>query len=162
MKQSVEVDKFCAWLKDHDWKLTPQRLRIAETVFETHRHFTAEELYLLVKQREPLVGKVTVYRTLEHLVDSSMVEELSIRKGISVYEHVAGHAHHDHIICLDCGKIHELSSDRLERMKREEAEKLKWEVRSHTLKIEGFCPTCRAKEMAGSVKRSKKGGRNSA
>jgi Fur family ferric uptake transcriptional regulator len=138
-----EVDQFCQFLQKKELKLTPQRLRIAETVFGTHKHFTADQLYALVKKVEPLVGKVTVYRTLEQLVDSGMVEELSIKKGVATYEHVAGHSHHDHLICLNCGRIDELSSERLEKLKREEAEARSFEVISHSLKIYGLCPDCK-------------------
>jgi len=138
-----EVEQFCNYLKKKDLKLTPQRLRIAETVFNTHKHFTAEQLYASVKKVEPLVGKVTVYRTLEQLVESGMVDELSIKKGVASYEHVAGHGHHDHLICLNCGRIDELSSERLEKLKKEEAEARKFEVVSHSLKIYGYCPDCK-------------------
>lgn len=139
-----EVQEFCDFLKKQALKLTPQRMRIAETVFSTHRHFTAEDLYELVKKREPLVGRVTVYRTLEHLVESGMVEELSIQKGVATYEHVTGHAHHDHLICTRCGKLTELSSERLEKVKEEEARAAGWEPQSHLLKVYGLCPECRA------------------
>jgi Fur family ferric uptake transcriptional regulator len=138
-----EVQQFCDFLKKESFKLTPQRMRIAETVFATHKHFTAEELYELVKKREPLVGRVTVYRTLEHLVQSGMVEELSIQKGVATYEHVTGHAHHDHLICTHCGKITELSSERLEKVKEEESRAAGWEPESHALKVYGLCPDCR-------------------
>ena len=138
-----EVDQFCHFLKKHELKLTPQRVRIAETVFSTHKHFTAEQLYGLVKKVEPLVGKVTVYRTLEHLVESGMVEEFSIKKGVSTYEHVVGHDHHDHLVCLNCGNIEELSSQKLEKLKKEEAQAKGYEVVSHSLKIFGYCPRCK-------------------
>ena len=138
-----EVDQFVAFLKDHGLKLTPQRLRIAETVFDTHAHFTADALYALVKKREPLVGKVTVYRTLEHLVESGMVDELAIAKGVSTYEHTAGHAHHDHLVCLKCGRVQELSSPKLEALKEREARSAGWEPLSHLLRIRGLCPACR-------------------
>ncbi len=137
-----EVSQFVDFLKEHDLKLTPQRMRIAETVFATHDHFTAEELYLLVKKREPLVGRVTVYRTLEHLVESGMVEELSIKKGVATYEHTAGHRHHDHLVCVECSKIVELASERLEKVKKEEGEASGWRVMSHSLKMYGVCPEC--------------------
>lgn len=137
-----EVQKFVDFLKDAGAKLTPQRLRIAETAFDTHRHFTAEDLYALVKKREPLVGRVTVYRTLEHLVQSGLVEELSIKKGVASYEHVIGHAHHDHLICTRCGDLKELSSPRLEKVKQEEAEAAGWQPQSHSLKVYGLCPEC--------------------
>jgi Fur family ferric uptake transcriptional regulator len=140
---TAEVDQFVVFLKQQKLKLTPQRLRIAETAFDTHAHFTAEQLYDLVKKREPLVGRVTVYRTLEHLVESGMVEELSIAKGVATYEHTAGHAHHDHLICNRCGKVQELRSAKLEQLKEKEARAAGWEPQSHLLKIRGLCPDCR-------------------
>lgn len=149
---SPEVAKFIEFLKSNGAKLTPQRLRIAETVFDTHRHFTAEDLYALVKKREPLVGRVTVYRTLEHLVESGLVVELSIQKGVATYEHVVGHAHHDHLICVDCGRLDELSSPRLEKVKEEEAKAVGWRPQSHALKIYGHCPVCVSKTAAARAK----------
>jgi Fur family transcriptional regulator, ferric uptake regulator len=144
----AEVQTFVDFLRDKGAKLTPQRLRIAETVFDTHRHFTAEDLYGLVKKREPLVGRVTVYRTLEHLVESGLVEELSIQKGVASYEHVVGHAHHDHLICTRCGALTELSSPRLEKVKEEEAKAVGWLPQSHSLKVYGLCPGCKKKPAA--------------
>jgi Fur family ferric uptake transcriptional regulator len=146
-----EVEQFVQFLKAHGLKLTPQRLRIAETVFDTHAHFTADALYELVKKREPLVGKVTVYRTLEHLVDSGMVDELAIAKGVSTYEHTAGHAHHDHLICVACGKVVELRSPKLEALKEREARAAGWLPVSHLLRIHGRCPDCRAGRKPASV-----------
>jgi Fur family ferric uptake transcriptional regulator len=138
-----EVGQFCDFLKRKQLKVTPQRLRIAESVFATHKHFTADQLYALVKKVEPLVGKVTVYRTLEQLVESGMVDEFSIKKGVSTYEHVVGHEHHDHLLCTNCGRVEELSSQRLEKLKKEEAEAKGFEVHSHSLKIYGLCAQCR-------------------
>jgi Fur family ferric uptake transcriptional regulator len=140
--QQKEVTQFVEFLKSQDLKLTPQRMRIAETVFSTHEHFTPEELYVMVKKREPLVGRVTVYRTLEHLVESGMVEELSIKKGVATYEHVTGHRHHDHLVCVECGKVVELASERLEKVKKEESAVPGWSVLSHSLKVYGVCPDC--------------------
>jgi Fur family ferric uptake transcriptional regulator len=142
MPPKPEVEAFFSHLRRKEFKATPQRMRIAETVFATHRHFTADELYKMVKKREPLVGRVTVYRTLSHLVEAGMVEELSMEKGVSTYEHTAGHSHHDHLVCLNCHKVEELRSESLERAKRQEAESRGYQVESHSLKIYGLCPDC--------------------
>lgn len=138
------MDQFCAFLRGRGLKLTPQRMRIAEMAFATHRHFTSEELYEMVRRREPLVGRVTVYRTIEHLVASGMVEELSIDKGVATYEHTAGHAHHDHLICTSCGRVTELRSQRLEAVKKEAAVEQGWEPQHHALKVYGLCPDCKS------------------
>lgn len=145
MPQKQEVEAFFSHLKRQDFKATPQRMRIAETVFDTHRHFTADELYKMVKKREPLVGRVTVYRTLSHLVEAGMVDELSMDKGVSTYEHVAGHEHHDHLICVDCHSVEELRSASLEAAKKNQAEARGYKMLSHSLKIYGVCPKCQKK-----------------
>ena len=137
-----EINQFVDFLRGKGFKITPQRMRIAESVFSNHKHFTADELYARAKKLEPLIGRVTVYRTLTHLVESGMIEELALRRGVATYEHVVGHAHHDHVICLDCGKIEELRSDALEKLKVAEAEKLGFEVIAHALKIPGRCAQC--------------------
>src|SRR4051812_47093764 len=134
MVQKTEVEAFFSHLKRKDFKATPQRMRIAETVFDTHHHFTADELYRLVKKREPLVGRVTVYRTLSHLVEAGMVDELSMEKGVSTYEHTTGHNHHDHLICMSCHRVEELCSPSLEQAKNHEAEKKGYKMVSHSLK----------------------------
>jgi Fur family ferric uptake transcriptional regulator len=146
MPAKQEVEAFFSHLKRKDFKATPQRMRIAEAVFDTHRHFTADELYKMVKKREPLVGRVTVYRTLSHLVESGMVEELSMEKGVATYEHTSGHAHHDHLICLNCQKVEEVRSDDLEKAKRAEASAKGFTMVSHSLKIYGYCPECQKKK----------------
>lgn len=148
--RAPEVEAFCAFLKAASLKQTAQRLDIAECVFSIHRHFTAEELFRQVRKRSPAVGRVTVYRTLEHLVASGMVEELSMRKGVATYEHTAGHAHHDHLICTLCGKVKELSSRHLEDVKAGEARALGWLPQHHALKVYGLCPECKARQTAQS------------
>ncbi len=80
-----------------------------------------------------------------------MVEELSIRKGVATYEHVAGHRHHDHLLCIECNKVVELASERLEKVKKEESQVPGWTVVSHSLKVYGVCPDCFA---AGYVKKT--------
>ncbi len=126
-------------------KVTPQRRSIAEVVFAWHGHFTAEELYQKVRQRESLVGRMTVYRTLSHLVNSGVVHEQVFDKGVAFFEHVFGHGHHDHLICLGCKQVRELRSDALETVSQRESEAQGFKVVSHSIQIFGYCPECQAK-----------------
>jgi Fur family ferric uptake transcriptional regulator len=136
------VSAFYSHLKDKNFKATPQRTRIAEVVFDTHHHFTADELYAAVKKVEPLVGRVTVYRTLERLVEAGLVQVLATEKDCVFYEHTFGHAHHDHVVCAQCGKIEELLDSALEKALHKSIEGRGWQVMRHDLSIKGLCPAC--------------------
>jgi Fur family ferric uptake transcriptional regulator len=137
-----EVEAFLAYLRAKGHKVTPQRKGIAVAAFSTHAHFTSEQLYEIARSADPEVGRVTVYRTLEHLVASGMVEELSIAKGVSTYEHTAGHSHHDHLVCLRCGKVTEFQDERVENALHAAAESSGWTPGHHFLKAYGICPAC--------------------
>ena len=132
-------------------KVTPQRRSIAEAAFAWHGHFTAEELYQKVKLREPLVGRMTVYRTLSHLVSSGVVHEQVFDKGVAFFEHVFGHGHHDHLICLGCKQVKELRSDALEAVSQKESEAQGFKVVSHSIQVFGYCPDCQAKAKKSSA-----------
>jgi Fur family ferric uptake transcriptional regulator len=136
------IGVFFDHLKAKGFKATPQRRSIAEAVFAWHGHFTAEELFLKVKKSEPLVGRMTVYRTLAHLVESGVVHELVFDKGVASFEHVFGHGHHDHLICTLCGKVLELRSQKLETVSQQESEAMGFKVVSHTIHVFGHCPRC--------------------
>lgn len=136
------VAAFYEHLKGKSFKATPQRTRIAEVVFATHRHFTADELYAAVKKVEPLVGRVTVYRTLERLVESGMVQVLATERDCTLYEHTFGHAHHDHVLCAQCGASEDLLDPELERALLRAVERRGWQVMRHDLSIKGLCGKC--------------------
>ena len=67
-----------------------------------------------MKKKDPRVGRVTVYRTLAVMVEAGLVEERQFRKDRVLYEHVVGHHHHDHMVCVSCGKILEFENSRIE------------------------------------------------
>jgi Fur family ferric uptake transcriptional regulator len=84
-------------------RLTAQRRAIIDTVFNTRRHFTAEELLGWARQRDRSVSRATVYRTLPLLTESGLVQEMDFGKDYKFYDpNYAEHPHHNHIICQDC------------------------------------------------------------
>ena len=86
-------------------KHSEQRGQILETFLKVERHLTADELYRIVKKKSPGIGYATIYRTLKLLCDSGMCRELRLEDGTVRYEHLYGHRHHDHLICIRCGKF---------------------------------------------------------
>jgi len=137
---------FESFLRERGLKLTAQRRRCLDRAFATHEHFSAERLYLWLKEEAGAsVSRATVYRTLSLLVEGGFLESLDPGTGELVYEHVLGHRHHDHVVCLSCGKIEEFSDERIEELQRENCARLGFELVSHVLKLSGYCKGCARK-----------------
>ena len=98
--------QFEEFLRQKGLKQTRQRQAILETFLEANEHLTAEDLYLLVQQRNSSIGFATVYRTLHLIVDSGIAREREFSAGRKYYEHVVGETRdHHHLICRTSGKI---------------------------------------------------------
>ncbi|MDP6407870.1 MAG: Fur family transcriptional regulator [Planctomycetota bacterium] len=143
MNQTLIDQKFESYLRSRSLKLTPQRWRIFERAFATHKHFSAEQLYAWMAEEEgPKVSRATVYRTLSLLEEGGFIESLDTGGGEIVYEHVLGHGHHDHLICTDCGRICEFREPRIEKLQREVARSQGFTLESHSLRLMGRCASC--------------------
>ena len=150
MKHATIRKQFEEHLRSKNLKFTSQRDRIFELAFKTHQHFTAETLHVWLKEEDGApVSRATVYRTLHLLEEGGFVESLDTGRGELVYEHVLGHAHHDHLVCLACGKIEEFRNEIIERLQEEAAASRGFVLTNHTLRLEGYCRACARKRQAG-------------
>lgn len=147
---------FEEFLASRDLRLTKQRAAIVKAIFSTHKHVTADELYDMLRRSKATAGlkisRATVYRTLSLLVEGGFIQalELGTEQG-TLYEHVLGHEHHDHMVCLECGTILEFHDETLEQVQDQAVARHDFEATSHRLIIYGTCASCRAKEgQAGS------------
>ncbi len=140
-----EIEAVQEYFRRVGFRWTKQRQAIVETAFLNHHHFSAEQLFDLVRKHKSggSVHLATVYRTLQVLEEGSFVEGMDMGKAGRLYEHVFGHDHHDHVICSDCGKIFEFCDDELEERKALAASKLGLKIEAHTLKIYGSCDELR-------------------
>ena len=153
MKQETIVKRFELYLRSHSLKLTPQRRRIFDRAFQTHEHFSAEQIYRwLSTEPGPRVSRATVYRTLALLLGGHFVEALDTGSGELMYEHVVGHTHHDHMLCKGCGKIEEFHDERIEELQIEACRKKGFTLVSHDHRLIGFCRTC-ARQRAQDLER---------
>ena len=115
------LDTFRRYLHDHGLPVTHQRLAVAEAIFFSGDHLSAEDIAGLVLKRGGPVGTATVYRTLEVLVESGLVTEHDFGEGFKRYEPGSGDGDpHEHCICSSCGAVTEFSNDRLERTTRDD------------------------------------------
>ncbi len=155
MKKSNEVEtsplisyetllaQFKQLLRSSNLKFTKQRETILYTLYNHTGHFTPEELYRLIKSEEPELntGIATIYRTLSLLENAGIVTSISFGTQGKKYE-LGIKAHHDHIICTNCGKILEFYDEAIEKRQEKIAEDFGFIMEDHSMKIFGICPEC--------------------
>lgn len=133
-------ERFLDFLARKRLRLTGPRRAIIGTVFSTEKHFTAEELLKWARRRDKSVSRATVYRTLPLLTESGLVREMDFGKEQKYYDpNYAEHPHHNHIICLDCGKIVEFDSRKIEQLESEISRRLGFAAKAHRLQITATC-----------------------
>jgi Fur family ferric uptake transcriptional regulator len=132
-------------LRRRGLRWTNQRKLVASVALRNHAHFSAEQLLELCREQDRAISRATVYRTLGMLEDAGFVEGLDTGEGGRKFEHVLGHAHHDHMICTSCGAIIEFRDDELERRQDVAARRHGFSIASHSLKLYGVCRACAKK-----------------
>jgi Fur family ferric uptake transcriptional regulator len=134
---------FERFVRSRGLKLTAQRQRIFERAFQTHEHFSAETLYRWLREEEgPKVSRATVYRTLGLLLEGGFIDSLDTGRGELMYEHTLGHRHHDHMVCLGCGRIEEFHDPRIEVLQEEACSQRGFRLVSHDHRLLGYCRSC--------------------
>jgi Fur family ferric uptake transcriptional regulator len=141
-----EVAVFHEHLKRERLKRTSQRDLILDVFLDTEGHVSSEELYALVKSKDPTVGFTTVYRTLKLLKESGLARELEFYDGRTLYEHDYKHSHHDHLICTHCGALIEFFSEEIELMQDEIVKRYNFKPLHHSHRIFGICAACQKAE----------------
>ena len=127
------------------YRMTRQRAVILEIFLKKEGHLSPEELYGLVRAKEPTVGRATVYRMLRLMNEADLARKVDLGDGLSRYEHKYGHAHHDHLICLRCGKAIEVVDEEIESLQEKLASKHGFKLTAHEMDLFGLCPSCRKK-----------------
>ncbi len=126
---------------------TSQRQQILRVFLATEHHVTVEQLCNLVKVKYKGIGYATVARTMKLLSECGVCREVDFGDGTRRFEHKYGHEHHDHLICLACGKFEEIYSLKLERIQDVLVKKYGYVQEKHKLDIFGFCPKCAKKHI---------------
>src|SRR5215210_3105117 len=143
-KQEKEI--FLEHIQKEGLRRTAQRDLILEIFLRNEEHLTSEDLYWIVQKEDPSVGHTTVYRTLKLLTDAGLAREVRFGDNKTYYEHHFNHAHHDHMICTECGKVIEFFSPEIEALQDAMADKFQFKPTHHSLRILGICADCQAKE----------------
>ncbi len=133
-----------AYMGTKGLRSTDQRRLIVETFFRSPNHVSIEELLAQVRAEDPRVGYATVYRTLKLMAESGIAYERQFGDGLTRYELADDEAHHDHLICDECGRITEFEEPEIERLQEKVAARYGFELRNHKHELHGICPDCQA------------------
>ena len=130
-------------IKQAGLKVTLPRVKVL-TVLETSRkrHLSAEDVYKTLLDKGEEIGLATVYRVLTQFESAGLVCRHHFEGGQSVFELNRG-GHHDHLVCVKCGKVVEFLEEAIEARQREIAEEHGFTLEDHSLVIYGLCPQCR-------------------
>lgn len=126
-------------LKKAGLKATLPRLKILEILeASSHPHLTAEEVYQRLHEAGEEVGLATVYRVLTQFAEAGLVLRHNFEGGRAVFELNEGR-HHDHMVCMECGKVFEFYDKEIEERQRKAAEKAGFVIDEHALYLYGVC-----------------------
>jgi Fur family ferric uptake transcriptional regulator len=142
--QTGKVDTLLrGYCKKKSLKYTPERKRILEAACSMDHHFEADDLYLKLRDSSGRrISRATVYRTLPLLEESGLIRRVIFVDKHTHYENAYDHLHHEHLICLKCGKIIEFYKRALEDSLANIAREHKFTSVAHKLEMTGYCDTC--------------------
>lgn len=138
MKESAE-QKFRDFLKNGNNRITSERFEVLNAALDYQGHFSADELFISMKNIKSEVSRATVYNTLELLAQCNLLTRRQFGDNMNRYESNVGRHNHDHLVCTNCGRIYEFSVPPINNIIEEITEKLGFEVTGYSFNIFGTC-----------------------
>ena len=139
MRNEKAAEVFRTFLKRGKNRITPERFEVLDAALEHHGHFGADDLYVQLKNSKSKVSRATVYNTLELLALCDLISKRNFGDNLNRYESNYKRQTHDHLICVECGKIVEFSDARVSDIPKEISEKLGFEMNSYSFNIFARC-----------------------
>lgn len=132
-----------SWLKQRGLRTTRERRIILSHAFEHFGHFEAGDLLESLRRHGQRISRATVYRTIAQLVETGLLRRHDTADRRTFYEPCFGREHHEHMLCVRCGRILEFVQHEIERLQDEVCRAHGFRPLSHTLQIRGVCEACR-------------------
>jgi len=134
--------RIAAALKQHGYKLTPQRRVVIGAITASSDHLTPADIYRKVYKEHPNIGLATIYRTLEILARLELICELHAGGSGRSYT-IGAPEHHHHLICSGCGAVVDFSGYHLSQLEARLSRETGFEIEGHLLEFTGRCRNCR-------------------
>ncbi|MCK5888767.1 MAG: ferric iron uptake transcriptional regulator [Methylococcales bacterium] len=133
-------------LRNVGLKVTLPRVKILEILEKQteEKHLSAERVYKILLSENEDIGLATVYRVLTQFELAGLVSRHHFEGGNSVFELNKG-SHHDHIVCMKCGRVDEFTDSVIEKRQLAIAKKLGYKLTDHSLHLYGLCSQCQDK-----------------
>lgn len=139
----AKLDEF---IRRKGMRRTPQREAIVRLAFENDEHFTSEELFDRVRRKNINASRATVYRTIALLVEAGMLHEIDLGGDLKTYDpNFHDRPTHNHLVCVDCGKVIEFEDSHLELLNDCLTRRLGFRPKRQSIKIEACCEQLRTK-----------------
>ena len=134
---------FRNYIREKGLRNTRQREEILDAFLSAEKHITVEELFAAIRVKNPEIGYATVHRNLCLLCECGLADEIKIGKQKTRYEPKFGQKHHDHLICLKCGRFIEVNDSKIEKLQEKLTEANDFIPVRHKLEIYGICTKCK-------------------
>jgi len=139
LKNEKAAEQFREFLKRGKNRITPERFEVLDAALEHNGHFGADDLFIQLKNINSKVSRATVYNTLELLAQCELIRKRNFGDNINRYENNYKKQTHDHLICVNCGKIVEFTDIRMNKLPIELSDKLGYEFDSYSFNIFARC-----------------------
>jgi Fur family ferric uptake transcriptional regulator len=135
-------NRIASILRQHEYKITPQRRAVLSVIAQSHDHLTPAGIFEKVHQKQPNVGLVTVYRTLDILAELGLICEVHAGGNCRSYLMRRPSGHHHHLICSNCGAVVDFTDCDLSKLEKRLSKETSFEINGHLLEFTGFCRDC--------------------
>lgn len=133
------------YIRKRGLRRTAQREIIVEAAFANDDHFTAEELWTKARKLDPKTSRATVYRTISLLLECDLLKEIDLGRDERVYDpNFLDSPDHNHLICVDCGKVIEFEDENAAVLIDCLTRRLGFRPSSKSMRIEACCDKLRA------------------
>lgn len=139
MKLEKAKEEFTEFLRKGKNRITPERFEVMEAALDYEGHFGADDLYIEMKNLDSTISRATVYNTLELLVQCELISKRNFGENTTKYESNFRRQVHDHLICMDCGRIVEFVNPNLKKLPEQISNELGFDVSSHSFNIFARC-----------------------
>jgi Fur family peroxide stress response transcriptional regulator len=148
----LRMDQMVSKLREHDFRITPQRLAVLRILAASEGHPSVERVYETVRREFPTTSIATIYKTVHLLKQINEVLELGFPDGSNRYDGNKPFPH-PHVICVRCQKIIDLDLESLKDMTAEVADETGFDILTHRLDFFGICGDCKREERSTKTKK---------